>query len=140
VRESILESRSRDESEAGSGAVDRWLRGRVCGRLSTLRSGALTLIDAEGAERFGDPGSELRATVHVLDPRFYRALVRRGALGGAEAYMDGYWWSDDLTATVRILASNRGTLQSLDSGLARWALPSLKFFGGQPGFCRYWIP
>jgi cyclopropane-fatty-acyl-phospholipid synthase len=128
VRENILELHSHAESDARPGALDRWLRARVCGRLSTLRSGALTLVDAEGTERFGVPGSELRATVRVIDPRFYRALVTRGALGGAEAYMDGYWWSDDLTATVRILASNRSTLQGLDSGLARWALPSLALF------------
>ncbi len=128
MTESILELHSRADSGTRAGALDRWLRRRVCGRLSTLRSGSLTLVDAQRRERFGDPNAELRATVHVLDPRFYRALVRRGALGGAEAYLDGYWRSDDLTAAVRILAVNRRTLEGLDSGLTRWARPSLALF------------
>jgi cyclopropane-fatty-acyl-phospholipid synthase len=130
VTEDILHLQPRTGSVVRLDAVDRWLRARVFGRLSTLRGGSLTLVDADGREHFGDPGAALRATVQVGDPRFYRALVGRGALGGAEAYMDGYWRSDDLTAAVRILAANRRALQGLDSGLARWALPWLRLLHG----------
>jgi cyclopropane-fatty-acyl-phospholipid synthase len=128
VTEKVLGLKFRAGLDARPNALDRWMRNRVRARLSTLRVGALTLVDTEGSERFGDPDASLCATVHVRDSRFYRALARRGALGGAEAYMDGHWWSDDLTAAVRILALNRRTLERLDSGLVRWMRPSLALF------------
>lgn len=128
MTEKLLGLESQAGFDARPNALDRWVRNRVRARLSTLRVGALTLVDTEGSERFGDPDAPLCATVHVRDPRFYRALARRGALGGAEAYMDGHWWSDELTAAVRILALNRRTLEGLDSGLVRWMRPSLALF------------
>jgi cyclopropane-fatty-acyl-phospholipid synthase len=102
-------------------AVDRWARRAVCARLAGLRGGTLTLVDAEGRQRFGPADAPLRATVHVEDPRFYSRLLRRGSLGGAESYMDGEWRSDDLAAVVRILALDRG-MQGALGGPGAWLL------------------
>ncbi|HEY5658917.1 MAG TPA: cyclopropane-fatty-acyl-phospholipid synthase family protein [Myxococcota bacterium] len=128
MTENIIELGARGGSAARSKTLDRWLRARVHARLASIEVGSLTLADEDGARQFGDPAAALRATLHVRDPRFYRAVVGRGALGGAEAYMNGLWWSDDLTAVVRILALNRETLEGLDSGLARCVRPSLALF------------
>jgi cyclopropane-fatty-acyl-phospholipid synthase len=128
VTESLLGSGPGAEVGTAHGALVRRTRSLVCARLRALRSGALTLVDAEGATHFGDPAATLRATVFVEDPRFYRALVLRGALGGAEAYMAGYWSSDDLTALVRMLALDPGMLQAFGAGPARWLRPSLALF------------
>jgi cyclopropane-fatty-acyl-phospholipid synthase len=105
-------------------AIDRWFRARVHAALAAIRSGAVTLVDGAERRRVGDPTAALRATVHVEDPRFYRALALGGALGAAESYIDGHWRSHDLTALVRIFAVNRDALGRLDGGAARWRRPA----------------
>jgi len=128
VTESILELNSRLDARARVRGVARLARGLVRGRLGALRDGALTLVDGGEVEHFGDPDSSLRATLFVRDPRFYRALALRGAIGGAESYMDGDWRCDDLPAAIRILARNREAFSRLNGGLARWVRPSLAVF------------
>jgi cyclopropane-fatty-acyl-phospholipid synthase len=113
-------------STAGSGALAGWCRRRVHAQLSSLRAGAITLVEGARRRGFGDPGAALRATIYVEDARFHTALALRGALGGAEAYMDGLWRSDDLPALLRILARNASTHTGLDAGAARWRRPLLK--------------
>jgi cyclopropane-fatty-acyl-phospholipid synthase len=46
----------------------------------------------------GDPV----VTVVVHDPRAWSAVLRRGSLGLADTYIDGWWDTDDLTGVVRI--------------------------------------
>jgi cyclopropane-fatty-acyl-phospholipid synthase len=46
----------------------------------------------------GDPV----ATVTVVDPRAWSAVLRRGSLGLAESYIAGWWEADNLTDVVRI--------------------------------------
>jgi len=55
----------------------------------------------------------------VRDPRFYSAVVFGGSLGAAEAYIDGWWESGDLTAVIRLMARNRPAVGRLEAGLAR---------------------
>jgi cyclopropane-fatty-acyl-phospholipid synthase len=67
----------------------------------------------------------LRACVRVHDPAFYRRVALNGSVGAAEAYMEGWWDSDDLVTLVRILVANRELLDGLEGGAARlagWAL------------------
>jgi cyclopropane-fatty-acyl-phospholipid synthase len=117
------------DREAGAsrgGRLERWARSLVRARLERLRRGRLTLVEAGEARSFGNPGAELRATVFVHSPSFYRSLVARGALGGAEAYMDGAWRADDLVAVVRILALERDVLAGIDGLGARLVRPALR--------------
>ena len=119
-----LELQAREPARA-PGVLHRCLRALVHARLRELREGALVLVERGQRTCFGDPAAALGATLHVEDPRFYRELVMRGALGGAEAYMDGAWHSDDVAAVVRVLARNRKTLARINGGLARLATPLL---------------
>ena len=96
VSEGTLELEPEGDLALRPRLADRWARARLRSRLAALEHGALTLVDADGRERFGARDASLHATVRVMDPRFYRALALRGAIGGAEAYMDGSWKSDDL--------------------------------------------
>ncbi len=57
--------------------------------------------------------------MHVHDPRFYSDIAFGGSIGAGEAYMQGYWSVNDLTALVRILLLNREVLDGMESGLAR---------------------
>jgi cyclopropane-fatty-acyl-phospholipid synthase len=94
-------------------------------RLSALRDACLVLEDGGERRSFGPADSDLQATVRVHDPRFYSAIARRGGIGAAEAWMDGLWTSDDLTAVIRVLARNAG-MDKLDRGAARLVRPGLK--------------
>lgn len=103
---------------------------RLLGQLTRLRHGHLTLID--GAERY-DFGSvrkdePLRACVRVADVDVYRQMALGGSVGTAEAYMDGAWDCDDLTALVRIMVRNRDVLDGMEGGLAKLAASFLRLW------------
>jgi cyclopropane-fatty-acyl-phospholipid synthase len=94
-------------------------------RLTRLSDGRLTLSNAGADQRHfgpGQPGSPA-ATIVVRDPRFYLAVVLGGHLGSVEAYLDGWWDTDDLTALVQLMVRNRSVLDSLETGFARLAWP-----------------
>lgn len=105
-----------------------WARRAVRRRLGSLRAGQVTLVDEGTPHVYGDPDASLKATIFVYDPSFYRSIVMRGALGGAEAFMDGAWKSDDLAAVIRILARDAKTTAGLDRGFARWVRPGLSLY------------
>jgi cyclopropane-fatty-acyl-phospholipid synthase len=126
VTETFLDLECTGSAAAPLRATDRLARAAVLRRLARIASGSLVVVDGDGATRFGEADSELRATVTVRDPGFWRALALRGALGGSEAWLDGAWQADDLVRVIRILARNRVALAGLDRGLARLALPPLR--------------
>jgi cyclopropane-fatty-acyl-phospholipid synthase len=99
----------------------------VHARLAQIRHGRLVLREGDRVHAFGGGGERaLRGEIVVHGPGFHRALALRGALGGAEAYLDGLWSSDDLVAVIRVLARDRDALTGLDSGLARIVRPGLR--------------
>jgi cyclopropane-fatty-acyl-phospholipid synthase len=120
-----------DEGSAdaqSSYALDRILRKVVLGRLTRFQRGRLTLRDPWSTQIFGDASKAggLHATLEVTDRRFYRSLVFGGAVGAAEAYIEGYWNCDDLTNLIRILVLNRNVLESMQRGPARITAPLRK--------------
>ncbi|MEO8849020.1 MAG: cyclopropane-fatty-acyl-phospholipid synthase family protein [Casimicrobiaceae bacterium] len=100
----------------------------VLDRLTAIRSGRLRLVDGGTERTFGEAGLEcpLCASVYVHDPRFYSELAFGGSIGAGEAYMQGYWSTDDLTALVRILLRNRDVLDGMEGGFARVTKPMQK--------------
>ena len=76
---------------------------RTLGRMS---GGCLELVEPDGRRfTFGDPASELRASIAVHSPSFYRAMLG-GSVGLGEAYRDGGWDTDDPVTLTRIAARN----------------------------------
>lgn len=112
------------------GVIDNLARRAVLARLRSLRQGQLILIDGDGRHSFGalTPDCALKATVVVRDRRFYGSIGLSGSLGAGEAYIDGFWTADDLTALMRIMALNPQVAGGLDSGLARLAQPLRAFY------------
>lgn len=100
---------------------DRHAERAVRSRLEGLADGELTLHDGATNAVYGRRTARcgLAATIVIHDPRFYGELAFGGSIGAGEAYMQGYWSADDLTAAVRILAQNRAVLEGLDGGLTR---------------------
>ena len=67
--------------------------------LERLAVGRLTLHLPDGTVRdFGPAGSQLRAELHIRDWHFFRSVLLDGDIGFAEAYMEGFCDSPDLTA------------------------------------------
>lgn len=108
------------------GALDRFARAAVLDRLRRIRDGGIVVADGGSREGLGDPDSELRAEIVVQKPAFYRSVALRGALGGAEGYMDGHWSSQTLTPLLQIIARNREALEGLERGAVRLFRPGLR--------------
>jgi cyclopropane-fatty-acyl-phospholipid synthase len=108
--------------------VDRFARNGVRRRLAAIEGGAILVEDWSGSERFGERHVPLDATIRVKRSCFYRAVAARGALGAAEAFMEGDWETDDLTGVIRLLARNQAALERLNGSWARLARPSLALF------------
>lgn len=68
--------------------------------------GRLDLEHEGRIESFGPPEADLRARVRIHDPRAFQAGLRHGEVGLGEAYMAGWWDTDDLVAVVRIAVRN----------------------------------
>jgi cyclopropane-fatty-acyl-phospholipid synthase len=98
--------------------------------LSHLRDGEIRLLDEGHEHRFGQRTARcaLSATVRVDHPQFYASAAFGGSVGGGEAYINGHWRCDDLTALIRILVVNRTLLAGLESGTAMASRPLLKLF------------
>ncbi len=99
------------------------------GLLERMGDGRLMLIEPDGSRlAFGDPDSDLRATIEIHDDRFWRAALR-GSVGVGEAYRDGLWDCDDPVAVARIGVRN---LPGLDRWRRRfnWLLAPLRRIRG----------
>src|SRR6202790_4521861 len=113
--------------------IERVARRGVLARLAGIKRGGIVIEDGDERISFGGEISraDLRATIRVLDQRFYSDLALGGSMGAGEAYMAGSWTTDDLTALVQIMIRNRDVMEGMEGALARLARPArppLHFF------------
>lgn len=110
--------------------IDRLARRAVFRALRRLEVGQLTLIESDARHNFGrcDDTSGYEALVRVHQPRFFRAIAFGGALGAGEAYIQGHWSTNDLTALIRLLIVNEQAFSSLDGRWAKLAAPARRVF------------
>jgi cyclopropane-fatty-acyl-phospholipid synthase len=108
--------------------LDTLARSAVRDRLSKIKYGEIVLTDDSGTHHFGRAGDTcaLRATVRVLDQRFYSEVAFGGSIGAGEAYMQGFWTTHDLTPLMRILLLNREVLDGMEKGFAAITAPLQK--------------
>ena len=92
-------------------------------KLSHLNVGCISVVDGVDKFSFGDTGSELRVNVQVHSQEFYVMTGSGGAMGIAEAYILGYWTSDDVVMLMRIILRNRSIMLSLNDGFAKILSP-----------------
>ncbi len=55
------------------------------------------------------------ANLNIHHPGLYRRVLRGGSIAAAEAYIDGWWDSTQLTELIRLLAKNDAALDALES-------------------------
>ncbi|RMF75477.1 MAG: class I SAM-dependent methyltransferase [Acidobacteria bacterium] len=102
---------------------DTACRSVVLRRLEALRDARVTLREGSVARTFGSGTADAQAAeLDVVDPRFWRAVVLGGSIGAAEAYMDGWWTTPDLTRLLRAFARDAETGDRLERGTARLRL------------------
>ncbi|MGB0606296.1 MAG: class I SAM-dependent methyltransferase [Candidatus Latescibacterota bacterium] len=105
-----------------------WARRMVLAKMSRFTKGHLTIEDGEQVCEFGREDDPLNAHVRVIDPRFYRYMALGGSLGAAEAYIDGLWETDDLTALCRIVVQNGEARDKMERGWGWLAKPAHHLF------------
>ncbi|AFJ01513.1 S-adenosyl-L-methionine dependent methyltransferase [Methylophaga frappieri] len=101
--------------------LTRFYQRLVHRQLSRIRHGCIYLHTTESAYQFGDSEADIKVTLTVYHPRFFRSLVQAGSIGVAESYMAGEWHCSDLTGLIRIMARNLDLSDAVEHGPARIA-------------------
>ncbi|ROV58863.1 class I SAM-dependent methyltransferase [Vibrio ponticus] len=103
-------------------SVEKTARSVVFSCIHKIVIGTLTVVEEFEAgkvvhrEKFGSGNdSQPVAVIIVRNPAFYTRLLKGGSIAAAEAYMDGWWDSPDLTALTEIMARNLAMLDNLES-------------------------
>ena len=108
------------------GWLERWSRRLVLEQLRGLSRGRFSLVEGERCHTFGRGSGGPCPLVEVRDARFFRALALGGAIGTAEAYMQGWWHCDDLPGLCRLIVANREWMQRMEGGWSRLLVPARK--------------
>lgn len=129
-RRRVAAAHSQSSTKSAPSWLDRWARRAVLSHLRSLSYGQLQLTEDAATQNFGDLASEEVADVEVLDQRFYREIALGSSLGAGEAFVHGYWRSNDLLTVMRLFAKNLDQhndlqtialpLQTLGRQLLRW--------------------
>jgi cyclopropane-fatty-acyl-phospholipid synthase len=97
----------------------------VLAMLAKLRHGQLTVKDHRMEKTFGHASAAfaVSAAIRVHRDDFYRFCAFGGSVGAAEAFMLGYWTTDDLTGVMRIIARNQAVFGEMDQGWTMLSRP-----------------
>ncbi|WP_438499128.1 class I SAM-dependent methyltransferase [Alteromonas australica] len=107
--------------------IDKMCRSVFLRCLDKLPLGALTILEnGHKVAQFGLPDDTLQGNVNILSIKAYRQLLLGGSVGAGEAFMDGLWDSDDVTAVVQIFARNLPTLDKWENKFKWLSMPLLK--------------
>ena len=105
-----------------------WRRA-VLSRLSRLERGTLAVEEGGETVPLGRPAPDgLSARLTVRRAAFWRRVALGGSVAAGEAYADGDWDAEDLTAVVRLFARNAEALDAMEGGLARLRRPAARLF------------
>jgi cyclopropane-fatty-acyl-phospholipid synthase len=128
VKPNIIPADAVHSARATESPLTRLARQLLLGQLRKIRHGRLRLVDLGADESFGTvtAAAPYDVTLRVRSPRFYSDAVFAGTVGAGEAYMNGYWHCDDLTALVRLMVVNRDLMDDVDSGWSRLSAPILR--------------
>ena len=92
-------------------------------KFKNLKTGHISVNDGDETFSFGDSSSCESVSVDIHSQEFYVMTGSGGALGIAEAYVAGYWSSDDVVKLFQIIIRNRDILLSLEKGFAKLVKP-----------------
>ena len=78
--------------------------------LEKLQDGMLEIRLPDGSSRLFGNG-EHGVTLNVSNEAMFSAVLAKGDIGLAEAYLDGHWEASDITGLLTLLAKNRDVLK-----------------------------
>ncbi len=105
--------------------------------LQYLDVGCLTIVesfseDSTHQQQFGNKNNdEPHAVIWVKHPDFYSRLLKGGSIAAAEAYMDDWWDSPNLTALMELMARNARALDRIEkrsSWITQWVYKASHWF------------
>jgi cyclopropane-fatty-acyl-phospholipid synthase len=128
MKPNIIPADAARATTAPLSALTRLAKSLLLAQLQKIQHGRLRLLDAGEERSFGQVTARgpFDVTLRVQNPRFYSDVVFAGTVGGGEAYINGYWLCDNLTALVRLMVVNRELMNDVDSGWSRLSAPLLK--------------
>jgi cyclopropane-fatty-acyl-phospholipid synthase len=113
-------------SEKQASKVDKGARAVVFHCLKQITKGSLVL-----EEKFAEPShnpqsvfgqihdQSISAHVVVKTPTIYARILKGGSIAAAEAYMEGWWESRELTALIRLMVANVAVTDDFESQSSR---------------------
>lgn len=95
-----------------------------------LKRGCIHLSEKDEHRTFGHMTEEWphEVFVTVSHPGFYNRVLFGGSLGAGEAFMMGYWGTNDLTLLIRIIMLNQDVFEGLDRRWTRLWAPIYKTY------------
>ena len=110
------ETAIRNIDRPGTFGLDTYALKKVIGNLAV---GTLHIMLPDGRQLSfeGESRTELSAQWHITDSRAIRRLVTGGALGFAEAYLDGDWTTPSLPALMLLAAHNDNAMAQRTQGM-----------------------
>ncbi|ADT86749.1 SAM-dependent methyltransferase [Vibrio furnissii] len=102
-------------------ALQKGARAMAFKSLQLLHIGRLTIEEAYDdqdsvIEQFGFAHEgQPQAYIRITHPGFYGRVLKGGSIAAAEAYMDGWWDSPNLTAVTELMARNLSALDQLEA-------------------------
>jgi cyclopropane-fatty-acyl-phospholipid synthase len=79
--------------------------------LNRITNGYITVKEDNNTQYFGDCHSELKATITITNSKTYSKIIWGGSIGAAEAYVEGWWSTDNLTNVIRIFSRHLQILE-----------------------------
>ncbi len=121
MKAGIIPSKIDDPKHLKKSFIKHFARRFVLEQLEKIQRGQITIMDSGRFNTFGQTtqGSLLKTIIRIHDPRFYTRIALGGTIGAAEAYMDRFWSTDDLTTVIRILIQNQSVFEEMEKGWAR---------------------
>lgn len=104
------------------GFMDRLARRVVLRALERFPRGRLTIIEPDGHPLTLGQGEPV-ASLTMSDWRTWRLMLTGGSIGAAEAFMEGFWESANLTDVIRYFAANVDEMDGMESGFASITKP-----------------
>jgi cyclopropane-fatty-acyl-phospholipid synthase len=125
MKAGIIQSEIADSKSFKKSSIDHFARQFLLEKLKKLQRGQITIMDRGQLNTFGQitKAFPLKTTIRVYHPRFYTRIALGGSIGAAEAYMDGFWSTDELTTVIRILIQNQSVFDEMEKGWARLSIP-----------------
>lgn len=102
-------------------ALQKGARSVALKSMQLIKIGSLTIEEAYDGhdvtvEHFGFAHEgQPQAHIRVTHPGFYGRVLKGGSIAAAEAYMDGWWDSPNLTAVTELMARNLSALDQLEA-------------------------